>query len=117
MLYQLSYTPKVEARGSGGVALVRAGKALEKLKLEGDQRVGLEIIRRAIEEPMRWIVLAHAELVLKPACRKRPLRGRRYTCPPPDIQPANPQHVANQGYRKEQGRNDVVGRCGKEVAS
>jgi chaperonin GroEL len=39
----------------GGVALVRAGKVLEKLKLEGDQKVGLEIIRRAIEEPMRWI--------------------------------------------------------------
>jgi len=39
----------------GGVALVRAGKALEKLKLEGDQKVGVEIIRRAIEEPMRWI--------------------------------------------------------------
>jgi chaperonin GroEL len=39
----------------GGVALVRASKALEKLKLEGDQRVGLEIIKRAIEEPMRWI--------------------------------------------------------------
>src|SRR6187401_2117471 len=39
----------------GGVALVRAAKALEKLKLEGDQKVGAEIIRRAIEEPMRWI--------------------------------------------------------------
>src|SRR5690349_21343360 len=39
----------------GGVALLRSGKALEKLKLEGDQKVGLEIIRRAIEEPMRWI--------------------------------------------------------------
>jgi chaperonin GroEL len=39
----------------GGVALVRGAKALEKLKLEGDQKVGLEIIRRAIEEPMRWI--------------------------------------------------------------
>jgi chaperonin GroEL len=39
----------------GGVALVRAGKVLEKLKLEGDQKVGAEIIRRAIEEPMRWI--------------------------------------------------------------
>jgi chaperonin GroEL len=39
----------------GGVALVRGGKALEKLKLEGDQKVGLEIIRRAIEEPMRHI--------------------------------------------------------------
>jgi chaperonin GroEL len=39
----------------GGVALLRASKALENLKLEGDQRVGMEIIRRAIEEPMRWI--------------------------------------------------------------
>jgi chaperonin GroEL len=39
----------------GGVALVRGGKALENLKLEGDQKVGLEIIRRAIEEPMRHI--------------------------------------------------------------
>ena len=39
----------------GGVALLRGGKALDKLKLEGDQRVGMEIIRRAIEEPMRHI--------------------------------------------------------------
>jgi chaperonin GroEL len=39
----------------GGVALLRAGKALEDLKLEGDQRVGVQIIRRALEEPMRWI--------------------------------------------------------------
>jgi len=39
----------------GGVALVRAARALDKLKLGGDQQVGVEIIRRAIEEPMRWI--------------------------------------------------------------
>jgi chaperonin GroEL len=39
----------------GGVALVRAAKALDKLKLEGDQLVGLQIVRRAIEEPMRHI--------------------------------------------------------------
>jgi chaperonin GroEL len=39
----------------GGVALLRAGKALDNLKLEGDQKVGAAIIRRAIEEPMRWI--------------------------------------------------------------
>jgi chaperonin GroEL len=39
----------------GGVALLRSGKALDKLKLEHDQRVGLEIIKRALEEPMRWI--------------------------------------------------------------
>src|SRR5947207_1883731 len=39
----------------GGVALVRGGKALDALKLEGDQKVGMQIIRRAIEEPMRHI--------------------------------------------------------------
>ncbi|HXG90233.1 MAG TPA: chaperonin GroEL [Vicinamibacterales bacterium] len=39
----------------GGVALLRASKALDTLKLEGDQKVGAAIIKRAIEEPMRWI--------------------------------------------------------------
>jgi hypothetical protein len=39
----------------GGVALLRAGKALEGLKLTGDQLVGLNIVKRAIEEPMRHI--------------------------------------------------------------
>jgi len=39
----------------GGVALVRGGKALEGLKLEGDQQVGANLIKRAIEEPMRHI--------------------------------------------------------------
>ena len=39
----------------GGVALLRASKALERLKLTGDQLVGLNIVKRAIEEPMRHI--------------------------------------------------------------
>jgi chaperonin GroEL len=39
----------------GGVALIRASKALDNLKLEGDQQIGLQLIRRAIEEPSRWI--------------------------------------------------------------
>jgi chaperonin GroEL len=39
----------------GGVALIRASKALDSLKLEGDQKVGAAIIKRAIEEPCRWI--------------------------------------------------------------
>ena len=45
----------------GGVALLRAVKALDTLKLEGDQLVGLQIIRRAIEEPMRWIAINAGE--------------------------------------------------------
>jgi chaperonin GroEL len=39
----------------GGVALIRAGKVLDGLKLEGDQKVGADIIRKAIDEPLRWI--------------------------------------------------------------
>src|ERR671918_1969075 len=39
----------------GGVALLRASKALEDLKLGGDQQVGVNIIARAVEEPLRWI--------------------------------------------------------------
>jgi chaperonin GroEL len=39
----------------GGVALIRAGKALDTLKLEDDQKVGAEIIRKAIEEQLRCI--------------------------------------------------------------
>jgi chaperonin GroEL len=45
----------------GGVALLRAVKALDKLKLEGDQLVGLQIIKRAIEEPTRWIAINAGE--------------------------------------------------------
>jgi chaperonin GroEL len=45
----------------GGVALLRAAKALDTLKLEGDQLVGLQIIKRAIEEPMRWIAVNAGE--------------------------------------------------------
>jgi chaperonin GroEL len=39
----------------GGVALLRASKVLDGLKLTGDQLVGLNIVKRAIEEPMRHI--------------------------------------------------------------
>ena len=39
----------------GGVALLRGVQALESLKLDGDQQLGVNIIRRALEEPMRWI--------------------------------------------------------------
>ena len=39
----------------GGVALLRGALALDDLKLKGDQRIGVNIVRRALEEPMRWI--------------------------------------------------------------
>src|SRR5436190_959680 len=39
----------------GGVALLRASRVLGSLKLGGDQQIGVNIVARAIEEPMRWI--------------------------------------------------------------
>jgi chaperonin GroEL len=39
----------------GGVALLMAGKALDKLKLTGDEGIGLNIIRKALESPIRTI--------------------------------------------------------------
>lgn len=39
----------------GGVALVRAKKAVAALKLEGDEKLGVQIVLRALEEPIRTI--------------------------------------------------------------
>jgi len=41
----------------GGVALVRAQRALANIDAPGDQRFGVEIVRRAVEEPLRAIVV------------------------------------------------------------
>ena len=40
----------------GGVALLRAAGSVDALKLEGDEKVGAQIVRRALEEPIRQIV-------------------------------------------------------------
>ncbi|MFQ6037871.1 MAG: chaperonin GroEL [Candidatus Aminicenantales bacterium] len=39
----------------GGVAFLRTQKALENLKLDGDMQIGVNIVKRAIEEPLRQI--------------------------------------------------------------
>ncbi|MFP3928093.1 MAG: chaperonin GroEL [Desulfobacteraceae bacterium] len=39
----------------GGVAFIRAIKALEKMKLSGDEQMGVNLVRRAMEEPVRQI--------------------------------------------------------------
>jgi chaperonin GroEL len=39
----------------GGVALIRAQTALEKIRGTEDEKVGVEIVRRALEEPIRMI--------------------------------------------------------------
>jgi chaperonin GroEL len=40
----------------GGVALLRCAKAIDSLKLAGDEKVGAQIVKRALEEPIRQIV-------------------------------------------------------------
>src|SRR5271167_2810646 len=45
----------------GGVALMRSGEAIEALKLEGDEKIGGNIVRRALEEPLRQIVINAGE--------------------------------------------------------
>jgi chaperonin GroEL len=39
----------------GGVALIRACSALDKVEVGDEEKVGLNIVRRAMEEPCRWI--------------------------------------------------------------
>lgn len=39
----------------GGVALIRALSALDQVSVEGEERVGIDILRRALEEPLRMI--------------------------------------------------------------
>jgi chaperonin GroEL len=39
----------------GGVALLRAAKALDKLELEGENQLGVKLIRKAVEEPVKQI--------------------------------------------------------------
>jgi chaperonin GroEL len=63
----------------GGVALLRAAKALDTLKLEGDEKVGAQIVRRALEEPIRQIIenagLEGSVVVEKVKAESSPSRG------------------------------------------
>ena len=44
----------------GGVALIRASSALDRLNLSGDEKIGKEIVRYAIEEPLRQLAINSA---------------------------------------------------------
>src|SRR5437016_2073457 len=63
----------------GGVALLRAASAVDRLKLEGDEKVGAGIVRRALEEPIRQIVenagLEGSVVVERVKAEKTPTRG------------------------------------------
>jgi chaperonin GroEL len=41
----------------GGVALLNAAKAVEKLEVSGDEATGVNVVRKAIDEPLRWIAI------------------------------------------------------------
>jgi len=41
----------------GGVALLNSLSALDKLEVSGDEATGVDIIRKAVEEPLRWIAI------------------------------------------------------------
>ncbi|MCJ7828168.1 MAG: chaperonin GroEL [Dehalococcoidia bacterium] len=45
----------------GGVALINATTALDKIKAEGDEATGVAILRQALEEPLRWIAINSGE--------------------------------------------------------
>ena len=45
----------------GGVALIRVQKVLDKVDAEGDEKIGLDIVRKAIEAPLRQLVINAAE--------------------------------------------------------
>src|SRR5512145_2857846 len=63
----------------GGVALLRTQRAIDNLKLEGDEKVGALIVRRALEEPIRQIVenagLEGSVIVEKVKAETTPTRG------------------------------------------
>ena len=60
----------------GGVALLRCAEAIDALKLEGDEKIGANIVRRALEEPLRQIVGNAGEegaiVVGRSASRRKP---------------------------------------------
>ena len=41
----------------GGVALLNASPVLDKIKAEGDEATGVAILKKAVEEPVRWIAI------------------------------------------------------------
>ncbi len=41
----------------GGVALINALPVLDKLEVSGDEATGVDIIRKAVDEPIRWIAI------------------------------------------------------------
>jgi chaperonin GroEL len=41
----------------GGIALINASAALDKLRTTGDESTGVDILKKAVDEPLRWIAI------------------------------------------------------------
>ncbi len=62
----------------GGVALLNALPALDKVEVQGDEKVGLELVRRALEEPLRQLAAnagAEGSLIVEKVKGEKPGRG------------------------------------------
>ena len=59
----------------GGVSLLKATSVLDKLEVSGDQATGAGIVRKAVEEPIRWIAINAGQdgSVIADAVKKSPL--------------------------------------------
>ena len=85
----------------GGVALLRGATALDTLPLEGDQLVGLQIVKRAVEEPIRWIAINAGEEGSIVVAKVRDMQsGRRLQCRHRHLR--RPRQ--GRGHRPGQGR-------------
>ena len=67
----------------GGVALLRCQPMLDGLKVDDEQRFGVRIVRRAIEEPMRWIARNAGQEARSSSTRSGRARARSATTPRP----------------------------------
>jgi len=58
----------------GGIALLRAISVLDKVKVSGDEATGVDVVRKAMEEPIRWIAInaGHDGSVIVDAVKKSP---------------------------------------------
>jgi hypothetical protein len=95
----------------GGVALIRAQKALKSLKLEdAEEQIGVDIIRRAIEEPLRMIVHnAGGERGSRPGRRHRPDQGDPHDPAERRVDRLAPPHDGSD-HRREEGSLPRAGR-------
>jgi chaperonin GroEL len=67
----------------GGVTFIRALSVLEKLKLDEDEQIGVNIVRRALEEPLRQIAQNAGVEGAVVLARVRAENGENYGYTPP----------------------------------